>query len=326
MKLMLISLAFLSAVLYGIFTLSAKKTANEYNALTDAEVVEPAPLIPTVPDVFAKPFLNAPEITSAEKIQSIAKSKNIDVELLRWYFALPPIQHDQTNITNSTNDEMYAVFHKKMRENPAAFIQLATAGFDNPYLLMVLDEIPSKHVELLLPFIGKYPNLAETAYQRNLHISHPTTFENALYEWSGDPGSVPVALLLPAIKNNAKGAYGIIEEAAIHGIDRNRILTELEHSEQFDVSALAETIWQSYENEQTIYGQVEAAYIASRYLGERDAIHELARLYETSQVEDRQFLARNISGLAKNFDIRQLAQYAERIEYDSEQKVWYLPE
>ncbi|MDX1343533.1 MAG: hypothetical protein R3227_14290, partial [Reinekea sp.] len=92
MKLLLISLAFLSAVLYGIFTLSAKKTADENNALTDAEVVEPDPLIPSVPDVAATPFLNSPEITSAEKIQSIARSKNIDVELLRWYFSLPPIQ------------------------------------------------------------------------------------------------------------------------------------------------------------------------------------------------------------------------------------------
>ena len=265
--------------------------------------------------------------TNSVGVQNKNAFNGVSEELLDWYFFLQPTIDPEMNMF-SNHDEGYIAFRSKMREDTEAYLKLVNTGLDNPYLTLVLIEIPANKVELLLPYLTELPIFSDIAFERQLHTKHPETFEQALHSWNDEHGRPPIGLILPAIQTGNKSFLEEIQDAALNSDAKLAVFETLLSSDFKGMAlALAAENWQKVNEQNPQDISFDDMYIAARFGGNKQALIDLANIYEKSRGEERVLLESNLRALVSyKVNVRELETLADSLAYNAEMHWWDTPD
>jgi hypothetical protein len=264
---------------------------------------------------------------STENEVSTYETTGLDPDLLNWYLEMNDLTEGKS--VYSPEDEDYGHFLKKMLEDPEEYMKLAArSDLSNIYLTMVLEELPSEETHLLLPYLDKKTQIADIAYRLNMHKKYPVEFERALNAWPMKPGyPPPYGLVVPAIQSGNKSYLDAIEQAAIEGFNQLELFETIATSEFRNMTVtLADDVWSTYDKTSHIYTRFDAAYVAAKYAGNKDALLELANVISIADENDRSYLEGMASDLTSyNVDMKKFDSLAETLFYNFDMGWWDLP-
>jgi hypothetical protein len=256
------------------------------------------------------------------------KAVTVKPELLTWYESQPPVE--PWSLYDDPDDKRFDLYAAKAREDILAFIDLvAFSDDDNPFLKWALDsEISVRDQDRLLEYLTVSDSIADVAYWKGLHRKYKQGFEEAYGYWKTNrPEDMPEGIMLTAMEFNFDESFSFARQFVVESDTKLQVFELLDIYDQPDLDQLATAAWKASDREFGQEENLEAAILAAKYAGDRDALYEISFIASEFPIVTKvEYYGRLIRSVIRINDLNNLSDAVRLLTYLPEEQRWELIE